>query len=197
MSNLLGIGTIVAVNKTPGSFYKSLIGPLSHENSQQASQTGSNANQSIRFYWKTLGSVGGIPIIDHAELNLAPLVIQISFDIAVEVARFFFPPQDKALPISEADDDILDVNDKSDSGETKKLSRYASTKSINLSRMESMEDIISMKQRAENHCSFVFIKVPASQHLVSYKVKSYFAFVWYSFVREKREQPLLILKAFF
>lgn len=172
MNNLLEIGVVLARNKTPGSFYKTLIEPLPQGFYNTGGIGLGYSDQTIRFYWKTLMPVGGIPVVEHAELNIAPLTIQLSHDIAKEASRFFLPKEKK--PTAATASKGLTADFEAESLERKEsLNRKLSvqTKSRSLSRMESMDEILGMKQRAANHCSFVSVHVPATQCFISYKVK--------------------------
>lgn len=174
MSNSLEIGVILAMNKTPDSFYKTLIEPLP-QGFYQASGIGLGlSDQTLRIYWKTLIPVGGIPIIEHAELNLAPLTIQLSYELAAEATKFFLPdkPVKPGKDLQGADFELIQGSELGPQRKPSTLTREASLrgKTKSLSRMESMDEILSMKQKASNNCSFVSIRVPATQHFISYKV---------------------------
>lgn len=176
MSNLIEIGVVLAQSKTPGSFYKTLLEPLP-KSFYQASGIGLGlSDQILRFYWKTLVPIGGIPIIEHVEVNLAPLSIQLSYEIAAEATKFFLPDKPKTQSIHVEEFDMVDESDLSEvrrsaSGLSREPSFGPGGKG-SLSRMESMDEIMSMKQKASDHCSFVSIRVPATQQYISYKVKS-------------------------
>lgn len=174
MSNLIEIGVILAQSKTPGSFYKTLLEPLP-KSFYEATGIGLGlSDQTLRFYWKTLVPIGGVPIIEHVEVNLAPLSIQVSYEIAAEATRFFLPEKSKAHSIHAEEFDVIDEDELGDSRRSSEaLSRgpsFGPAGKGSLSRMESMDEIMSMKQRASDHCSFVSIRVPATQQYISYKV---------------------------
>lgn len=172
MSDLTEIGVILATNKSPDSFYKTLIEPLPQGFYTKAISS-AMSQQIIRFYWKAIPPVGGIPIIEHVELNMSPLTIRLSRKITSEIFTFFFPtqPEEEAVQPSIDDTEFAMVHAQEALERKGTLSRTGSIKgAASLSRMESMEEILDMKKRAADHCSFVFIKIPASQHYVSYKV---------------------------
>jgi len=178
MSNLIEIGVILAMNKTPGSFYKTLLEPLPKSFYQAAGIGLGFSDQAVRLYWKTLIPIGGIPIIEHAELNLSPHSIQLNYETAAEATRFFLPQKPKGE--GDLDNASFQVVEAAElAGEERKsmgsiaLARghsFQAGNSASLSRMESMEEIMSMKQKAADHCSFVSIRVPATQQYISYKV---------------------------
>lgn len=177
MSNLLEIGVILALNRTPNSFYKTLVEPLPQSFYQSSGIGLGISDQTLRFYCKSLAPVGGIRVIEHAELNLAPLTIQLSYDIASEATKFFFPAATAAGSkdqLARLHDESFDAVEEEEAEHGFALVRDRSFKTKgggSLSRMESMDGILGMRQRASDHCSFISVAVPAMQHFISYKGK--------------------------
>ena len=178
-SNLLEIRVIRAQNKLPDAFYKTLIAPVPKDvqalmHSEMGFRGIGTQGNSLRFFFKARPPVGGIIILEHVELNLAPLQVQLTYDIAEEIFKYFFPERptveadqsDRREDLILLDEDetiLLELKDEIKSTATSFLSRFGD-------RLDN-HDVALMKARAAENFSFVYITVPASQHLISFKGK--------------------------
>lgn len=279
--NLLLIESILINNCLSKAYYPRLIGPVPNDKlAQMVAQAGNMASigfkvsdSIIRFYWKSLlPNKDGILIVEHAELNLGSLQIQIELEIASKIIKFFFPdssnsnsnpplssstfnerkgkdakairqshgkknqspqfnaqrsfpsssnqsfnPNDSpekhasfliqnqhAQTLSSSPSSHQDSPIKTGTRDNGNISPFSSTtaslhshpshppptsssaSSLNilsgfntksLSKKASMDEIIMEKTIKAQTCSFVYIRVPMSQHLISYKVIFHFSFI--------------------
>ena len=120
-----------------------------------------DSDKFMRVFWHENAPVAGIKVVDHFEVNLHPLMIQMTYDFGKEMAHYMFPNRfqrkaSKKTPISpsspEADDDTL-----------------KSPESGQLNMFDDNNQILEMQLRAERNRSFIYIKVPGIQHCISYK----------------------------
>jgi hypothetical protein len=185
-SNLVEIGGIRATNRIPEAFYKTMIAPVPADvrNLLYATESGfrgiGTQGNAIRFFFKARPPVSGIRIIDHAELNLTPLHFQLTYDIAEEVIKFFFPPtksEDQASLVEEEKEKGEEEGEGEGEGEKGVgllggiKSSIKTTASSFFSRADVDDaDVELMKTRSAENCSFLYVIVPASQHIISFKV---------------------------
>ena len=86
--NTLEIEMMQGMNLLPNALYSNVLGPYFGSN-----RTVVDAQQSkmIRVYWHMLESIGGIPIMDHFEVNLFPLMVKLEHDFGKRVFAYMFP----------------------------------------------------------------------------------------------------------
>ncbi|KAI8818444.1 golgi-body localization protein domain-containing protein [Fimicolochytrium jonesii] len=48
-------------------------------------------HKMIRVYWRQMAPVAGIKVVDHFEVNIYPLLIQVTYDMAKEIVFYLFP----------------------------------------------------------------------------------------------------------
>jgi Golgi-body localisation protein domain/RNA pol II promoter Fmp27 protein domain len=93
--NTLEIEMMQGINLLPQSLYTDVIGPYF---SKTRTVVDAQRSKMLRVYWYMLESIGGIPIMDHFEVNLFPLDIKIEHDFGKKVFDYMFPePPDSAL----------------------------------------------------------------------------------------------------
>ncbi|KAJ3196568.1 hypothetical protein HK101_008480 [Irineochytrium annulatum] len=51
----------------------------------------SSRNKMLRLYWRELAPVAGIPVVDHFEINIFPLELQMTREIGRQFEFYFFP----------------------------------------------------------------------------------------------------------
>ncbi|CAF1582201.1 unnamed protein product, partial [Adineta steineri] len=142
----------------------------------------------IRVYCKEGESVGGIAVKEHLEINVAPLVIQMTRRFSSMLMAFLFP--NKAQQNSDiqrsnkssAKDTISNSlkRRKSSEGMIRRFSRRLS-QDIRWGEEEllagrslfyfSIRDLDAMEKRAKNTLTFQYIKIPEVSLIVSYKIR--------------------------
>jgi hypothetical protein len=109
-------------------------------------------------------------IFEHVELDISPIKFQLSYDIASKIFKFFFPESKTGK-----------LNNKNEL--KRSLSRTPSSEKLSVKSDLNMElerkstfDLSQMGiegdiegGKSESKVKFVFVKLPASEHMISYK----------------------------
>ncbi|KAJ1935296.1 Protein SABRE, partial [Linderina pennispora] len=83
------------INRLPNPTFTDLVGPYvapGYENLDF------RIEKMIRVRWSELAPVGGISIVERFEVELFPLRLQLSHDIATKLINYLYPPQDSNAP---------------------------------------------------------------------------------------------------
>ncbi|KAK7938060.1 uncharacterized protein PG986_014928 [Apiospora aurea] len=105
--NLFQVGKILGLNLLPDAIYPEMIAPYFDSNKIDIGDF--QNQQMIRVYWHMLESIAGIPVMDHFEVNLFPMKIQLEREVGKKLFDYVFPNMD-----GEGQD--ADGNDASGSG---------------------------------------------------------------------------------
>ncbi|KAI9649349.1 Protein SABRE [Ciborinia camelliae] len=87
--NLMQIGNIVGLNLMPDAIYPEMFAPYS-DAERGAFNEGGN-QQMLRVYWYMLEAIAGIPVMDHFEVNLFPMKIQLEREVGKRLFEYMFP----------------------------------------------------------------------------------------------------------
>jgi hypothetical protein len=98
--NLIRVGKILGLNLLPEAIYPEMIGPYI-ENEKSLLDTDSS-QPMIRVYWYMLEAIAGIPVMDHFEVNLFPMKIQLERDVGKKLFEYIFPGTDGPKKPSDA-----------------------------------------------------------------------------------------------
>jgi len=85
--NLIQVGSIIGLNLLPDAIYPAMVSPYIEAG-------GSNFDGSrpmIRVYWNMLEAIAGIPVMDHFEVHLFPLKIQLEREVGKRLFEYIFP----------------------------------------------------------------------------------------------------------
>ncbi|PJF16636.1 hypothetical protein PSACC_03557 [Paramicrosporidium saccamoebae] len=171
-SSLIEIGAVRGYNRLPDAFYRTVIAPIPDEirDALYSSGTGfrgiGTQGNTARFFLKARPPVSGIRILEHVELNLAPLQFQFTFDIGEELIKFFFPETTVQSPVETKESEETGLL----GGIKESIKSTATSFFSRVSEQVDDADVELMRTRAVDNCSFIYINIPASQHLISYKV---------------------------
>ncbi|KAJ1942088.1 Protein SABRE, partial [Linderina macrospora] len=83
------------INRLPNPTFTDLVGPYvapGYENLDF------RIEKMIRVRWSELAPVGGISIVERFEVELFPLRLQLSHDIATKLINYLYPPQESNVP---------------------------------------------------------------------------------------------------
>lgn len=193
--NNLEFDQLILVNCLPKPYYRALIAPYQPDPSKEIVLGG--RYKMLRVYWRELAPVAGIAMMEHLEINLFPLVFQMTFEVAKFLMEYFYPKQRKnsknAISASNSKS-RLESNEAAGSENTifrqstanrtgpsesqgtnsDLRTRPQSRTSSSLVEQQSQNldwmgsDVKLMKDRASSNRTFVYIKVPGSTHCVSY-----------------------------
>ncbi|KAJ2684706.1 Protein SABRE [Coemansia spiralis] len=81
------------VNRLPNPMFTDLVGPYVRP---KHSKPDFCVEKMIRVRWSELAPVGGISIVERFEVDLFPLRLQFSHDIAQKLINYLYPPQESA-----------------------------------------------------------------------------------------------------
>ncbi|PQE33614.1 hypothetical protein CJF32_00008606 [Rutstroemia sp. NJR-2017a WRK4] len=87
--NLVQIGKIVGLNLMPDAIYPEMFAPYT-DGERGAFNEGGN-QQMLRVYWYMLEAIAGIPVMDHFEVNLFPMKIQLEHEVGKRLFEYMFP----------------------------------------------------------------------------------------------------------
>ncbi|PIC54649.1 hypothetical protein B9Z55_003814 [Caenorhabditis nigoni] len=163
--HLFEVGSVRITNLLPDTIYKHAL---------HRDETRQTRQPAIRLYVRDMPPVGGISVKEHFELNIAPMVAEITHRLFDKMMRFFFPGRN------------IHANDSLDGGDDESSSTFSFTRKIastlsmrsNKSASEKLglqkslyekDDIDRMKERADKVNHFMYIKIPEVSFVVSYK----------------------------
>ncbi|KAJ1966194.1 Protein SABRE [Dimargaris xerosporica] len=84
----LDIDQALITNQLPDPYYYELLAPFTDE---VHGPIDFSRQKMIRLRWSELAPVGGISVVDHFEIDLFPLRVQMTHDIGTRLMRYFFP----------------------------------------------------------------------------------------------------------
>ncbi|KAI1167902.1 mitochondrial protein from FMP27-domain-containing protein [Nemania serpens] len=87
--NLLQIGKILGLNLMPNAIYPEMIAPYVED--EKGRPTDMKDTQMIRVYFHMLEAIAGIPVMDHFEVDLFPMKIQLEREIGKKLFQYIFP----------------------------------------------------------------------------------------------------------
>ncbi|TVY47953.1 UPF0648 protein [Lachnellula occidentalis] len=87
--NLMQIGKIVGLNLLPDAIYPEMFAPYSDVERGTFNEGGNQ--QMLRVYWYMLEAIAGIPVMDHFEVNLFPMRIQLEREVGKRLFEYMFP----------------------------------------------------------------------------------------------------------
>ncbi|KAI8634908.1 mitochondrial protein from FMP27-domain-containing protein [Xylariaceae sp. FL1651] len=91
--NLMQIGKILGLNLMPNAIYPEMIAPYFEDESRLADL---KDKQMIRVYFHMLEAIAGIPVMDHFEVNLFPMKIQLEREVGKKLFEYIFPEMEAA-----------------------------------------------------------------------------------------------------
>ncbi|OTA93344.1 hypothetical protein M434DRAFT_73379 [Hypoxylon sp. CO27-5] len=100
--NLMQVGRVIGLNLMPDATYPQMIAPYFEDG--KAGPNSLEGKQMIRVYWHMLEAIAGIPVMDHFEVNLFPMKIQLEREVGKKLFEYIFPGmgEDKDGPQSDS-----------------------------------------------------------------------------------------------
>lgn len=86
--NTFEVEMLNGFNLLPDAIYPEMIGPF-NDHGRIAPEV--HHSKVLRVYWNMLEAIAGIPVMDHFEVNLYPLKIQLEREIGVKMFEYIFP----------------------------------------------------------------------------------------------------------
>lgn len=90
--NLFQVGKVIGLNLLPDAIYPQMVAP--YFESGKSSIEDLNKKKMVRVYWQMLEAIAGIPVMDHFEVNLFPLKIQLERELGKKLFEYIFPGTD-------------------------------------------------------------------------------------------------------
>jgi hypothetical protein len=87
--NLMQVGKIVGLNLLPDAIYPEMIAP--YIDAERGTFNEGGNQQMLRVYWYMLEAIAGIPVMDHFEVNLFPMKIQLEHEVGKRLFEYIFP----------------------------------------------------------------------------------------------------------
>ncbi|XP_059177083.1 protein hobbit-like isoform X2 [Physella acuta] len=164
----LELNWVKVENLLTDNFYQKVLVPKDPQG-----QEGENRQMALRITCTERPPVGGIPVKEHFEVNVAPIQIQMTYQFYKAVMEFFFP--DKNVEVD--DEDEMDIkqkkekkNNKKDKEKKKEKTEDTEKSSLrSVASFSSADDINKMRERAAKNNTFLYIKIPEVIARVSYK----------------------------
>jgi len=85
--NLIRVGKVLGLNLLPDAIYPEMIAPYIDERGP----LDMGSQPMIRVYWYMLEAIAGIPVMDHFEVNLFPMKIQLEREVGKKLFEYIFP----------------------------------------------------------------------------------------------------------
>lgn len=86
--NLIRVGKVLGLNLLEDALYPEMVAPYL-EDSRSISLL--ESQPMVTVYWYMLEAVAGIPVMDHFEVNLFPLKIQLEREVGKKLFEYVFP----------------------------------------------------------------------------------------------------------
>ena len=92
--NHMEIERITGRNHLPSAIYPEIIAPY-WDNTRSYGE--GRETKMFRMYWNMLEAIAGIPVVDHFEVNLFPLRVQLERELGVMLFEYVFPGENDPL----------------------------------------------------------------------------------------------------
>ncbi|KAI8100069.1 golgi-body localization protein domain-containing protein [Halteromyces radiatus] len=89
-TNTVEVGLLQVKNTSANPVYTDVLLPFIEQRNRLPDFS---RHKMLRCYLEALAPVGGIPVIQHLEINLFPLRLQMTYDFGKAMASYLFPPE--------------------------------------------------------------------------------------------------------
>ncbi|KAL9554569.1 hypothetical protein MBANPS3_002762 [Mucor bainieri] len=93
-TNTLEVDVLQVTNLSPAPVFVHVLAP--YFDSRKPYDF--SRHKMLRCYFVSLAPVGGIPVIQHLEINLHPMRVQMTYSFGRQLAFYLFPPEKHAAP---------------------------------------------------------------------------------------------------
>ncbi|KAI1502335.1 mitochondrial protein from FMP27-domain-containing protein [Biscogniauxia marginata] len=87
--NLMQVGKVLGLNLMRDAIYPEMVAPYFEDEKGHA--TDLDGKHMIRVYWHMLEAIAGIPVMDHFEVNLFPMKVQLEHEVGTKLFEYIFP----------------------------------------------------------------------------------------------------------
>ncbi|KAI5864600.1 mitochondrial protein from FMP27-domain-containing protein [Durotheca rogersii] len=99
--NLMQVGKVLGLNLMPDAIYPEMVAPFFEDG--KATTASPDEKHMVRVYWHMLEAIAGIPVMDHFEVNLFPMRIQLEHEVGRKLFEYIFPGMDGDGPVEQSD----------------------------------------------------------------------------------------------
>ncbi|SPO02967.1 related to FMP27 Found in Mitochondrial Proteome [Cephalotrichum gorgonifer] len=92
--NVVRVGKIIGLNLLPHATYPDIIAP--YVDGERGTFKDVGDREMLRVCWHMLEDIAGIPVMDHFEVNLFPMKIQLEHEVGKQLFEYIFPHVDGA-----------------------------------------------------------------------------------------------------
>lgn len=142
-----------------------------------------NKTKSLRVFWREMAPVAGIQVVDHFEINMFPISLNVTYDVAKQLIYYIFPDkkakamlnssQTAPAPEEKKKDSSSTTSGNTSGAEEKSLAKRgkdAVSAIISPEKPKAVDELLQMQSRASRNKSFIYIKMPNVHLCLSYKV---------------------------
>eukprot|EP00058_Branchiostoma_floridae_P006376 XP_002591864.1 hypothetical protein BRAFLDRAFT_89377 [Branchiostoma floridae] len=182
--HLLELGWVTVANLLPNEAYKDVLRPQVSSLDRKHTH-----RKALRAFSREKGTVGGISVKEHFEVNVVPVTIQLTYRFFRTMMTFFFPgrnvdegeetssqagefeaePQATTVGVHVRSGSIDEQQPAAARDSTQPSTRPQKKSLLRKASIGSRDDIEKMKERAARNNTFLYIKIPQVPLCVSYK----------------------------
>ncbi|KAK9462819.1 golgi-body localization protein domain-containing protein [Lipomyces oligophaga] len=90
--NTIEVNMMQGINLLPDALYPELLSPYF-----AGMKDSDKKKKALRVYWYMLEAIGGIPVMDHFEINLIPMKLQLEHDTGQKLFQYIFPKESHSI----------------------------------------------------------------------------------------------------
>ncbi|XP_078679801.1 bridge-like lipid transfer protein family member 2 isoform X2 [Branchiostoma floridae x Branchiostoma belcheri] len=154
--HLLELGWVTVANLLPNEAYKDVLRPQVSSLDRKHTH-----RKALRAFSREKGTVGGISVKEHFEVNVVPVTIQLTYRFFRTMMNFFFPGRNV--------DEGEETSSQAGEFEAEPQATPQKKSLLRKASIGSRDDIEKMKERAARNNTFLYIKIPQVPLCVSYK----------------------------
>lgn len=87
--NLFQVGKVLGLNLLRDAMYPEMVAPYVMDSRFNINDF--QEQPMVRVYWHMLEAIAGIPVMDHVEVNLFPLKVQLEREVGKKLFQYIFP----------------------------------------------------------------------------------------------------------
>ncbi|ORY92172.1 golgi-body localization protein domain-domain-containing protein [Syncephalastrum racemosum] len=185
-SNTLEVDLLQLKNTSPSPVFVDVLSPYYADKCPDFSR-----HKMLRGYLVTLAPVGGIPVVQHLEVNLSPLRLQMTYEFGRALASYFFPAERRQKQHDNKQQHqqhqhqqrspSSSFSGEQPEGASVSSASMAPTTNTTLdvedgrasrrgkNKKKKADDLSVMKKRASTNRAFILVKIPGAKHCLSYR----------------------------
>jgi hypothetical protein len=134
-----------------------------------------NKTKSLRVFWREMAPVAGIQVVDHFEINMFPISLNVTYEVAKQLMYYIFPERKVKAMVKEKEEksgagDYASSSHSREASSATTGSKKGKEVVVETEMPNIVDELLQMQTRASNNKSFIYIKMPGVQLQLSYKV---------------------------